>query len=76
MKIQQLQPYIFNSADRQVNDSYFDYPATVHRVKELLTELYDSPMHLYMQEDGDDVWDWVSDDLRSGLGGVRKVAAV
>ncbi|MFX3635362.1 MAG: AAA family ATPase [Candidatus Pristimantibacillus sp.] len=76
MKIQPFPPYMINSAEQPANDTYFDYPAAVHRVKEQLANLYGTPMQLYMQEDGDDVWDWVADDLHSNYEGVRKLAAI
>ncbi|ANY67462.1 ATPase [Paenibacillus sp. BIHB 4019] len=69
-------PYIFKAEAGQSTDDYFNYATAVQTIKNMLEEAFDSPMQLYMQDDGDDVWDWVSDDLASGYEGVKREAAI
>jgi ATPases of the AAA+ class len=55
---------------------YFNYLGTVRAILELLRQRFGSEFRLYYQEDGNEVWNGLEEDLRSGFEGVEHAAAL
>jgi len=55
---------------------YFDYPETVRRIFHYLQERFGCPFRLYYQEDSNDMWDSLEEDIRRGHPGVEHGASL
>ncbi|CAI6086320.1 AAA family ATPase [Cohnella sp. JJ-181] len=56
--------------------AYFDYTMAVRRIGDWLSERYDCEFHLYYQDDSDDAWDGMEDDIRSRYPGIEHAASL
>ncbi|MFC3798781.1 AAA family ATPase [Cohnella sp. GCM10012308] len=69
-----LHPFLIRRNDYAAEpagmQAYFDYTMAVRRIADWLCERYGCEFHLYYQEDSDDAWDGLADDIRSGYPGV------
>lgn len=73
-------PYIVR-ADRFAGDaldagSYFNYIAVVQAIKDLLNRRLNTTFRLYLQDDGNEVWNGLEEDLASGYEGVEHAASL
>ncbi|MDG0794815.1 ATP-binding protein [Cohnella ginsengisoli] len=70
-----LRPFLIRRDDYEAEpagmEAYFDYTMAVRRISDWLCERYCCGFHLYYQEDSDDAWDGLADDIRSGYAGVE-----
>ncbi|MBB6675361.1 AAA family ATPase [Cohnella nanjingensis] len=66
----------FGERGREDADAYFDYAATVGGISRLLSDKYGCDFKLYYQEDQDDVWDGLEEDISSGYPALDFVASV
>ena len=55
---------------------YFDYTGTVRRVMSCLEERFGCRFRLYYQDDGNDMWDLLEEDIRRGHPGVEHAAGL
>ena len=55
---------------------YFDYTGTVRRVISYLVERFGCGFRLYYQDDGNDMWDLLEEDIRRGHPGVEHAAGL
>lgn len=56
--------------------SYFNYIAVVQGIVDFLGERFGSGFRLYYQDDGNEVWNGLEEDLRNGYEGVEHVASL
>jgi len=56
--------------------AYFDYSAAVMGVIDLLSKRYGCEFRLYYQDDSNEVWDGLEEDIRSGYEGMEHAASV
>ncbi|THF84432.1 AAA family ATPase [Cohnella fermenti] len=56
--------------------SYFNYISIVQAIVDLLRERFGDGFRLYYQDDGNEVWNGLEEDLRSGFPGVEHVASL
>lgn len=56
--------------------SYFNYVAVVQGIVDFLEERFGSGFRLYFQDDGNEVWNGLEEDLRSKYEGVEHVASL
>lgn len=57
-------------------ESYFNYIAIVQAIGDFLTERYGGGFRLYYQDDGNEVWNGLEEDLRGGYEGVEHAASL
>ncbi|GBG09271.1 ATPase [Paenibacillus agaridevorans] len=76
-------PFIVRSADAKDRGAaiggrhnYFNYVAMMERIMVNLTERWDAEPKLYYQDENNDVWDALCEDIRSGYEGLRHVASL
>lgn len=55
---------------------YFDYTGTVRRVMSYLEERFGCGFRLYYQDDSNDMWDLLDEDVRKGHPGVEHAASL
>ncbi|MFD0589660.1 AAA family ATPase [Paenibacillus sp. GCM10027627] len=55
---------------------YFDYVAMMQRIVAFLQKRLDCGIRLYYQEDNNDIWDMLEEDIRRGDGGVEHAASL
>ncbi|MCU6708640.1 ATP-binding protein [Paenibacillus sp. J5C_2022] len=72
-------PFIVQGLDsehRKSNSaSYFHYPAVVQRIKDTLQQRFSTSFQLY-EEDNQDLWHALEEDIRSGYPGVEHCASL
>ncbi|MDG0809312.1 AAA family ATPase [Cohnella rhizosphaerae] len=75
-----LRPFLIRRDDYAAEpagmQAYFDYTMAVRRIADWLDERYGYEFHLYYQEDSDDAWDGLADDIRGGYPGVEHAASL
>lgn len=75
-----LHPFLIRRDDYAAEpagmQAYFDYTMAVRRIADWLDERYGYAFHLYYQEDSDDAWDGLADDIRGGYPGVEHAASL
>ena len=57
-------------------ESYFNYIAVVQAIVDFLGERYGDGFRLYYQDDGNEVWNGLEEDLRDGYEGVEHAASL
>ncbi len=57
-------------------ENYFNYISTVQAIIDFLSERYNGGFRLYFQDDGNEVWNGLEEDLRSGYAGVEHAASL
>jgi SpoVK/Ycf46/Vps4 family AAA+-type ATPase len=58
------------------NNGYFDFAATLSRIRAMVVEAFHSEVQSYTQNDGNDVWNWVQEDLRSQYEGAKHLGVI
>ncbi|REK74485.1 ATP-binding protein [Paenibacillus paeoniae] len=59
-----------------IGKTYFDYAETVRRIFRYLEERFGGAFRLYYQEDSNDMWDSLEEDVRRGYPGVEHAASL
>ncbi|KIL37273.1 ATPase [Cohnella kolymensis] len=57
-------------------NSYFQFARALDRVRKLVVEKLQSEVGLYSQNDGNDVWEWVQEDVRRDFRGAHRFAVI
>ncbi|MFC4599936.1 AAA family ATPase [Cohnella hongkongensis] len=57
-------------------ESYFNYISVVQAIVDFLSERYGGGFRLYYQDDGNEVWNGLEEDLRDGYEGVEYAASL
>ncbi|MDQ6422920.1 AAA family ATPase [Paenibacillus sp. LHD-117] len=81
MAINKEVPFICRVSDATGRTSagahvYFDYADIMSKVQFFLKERFGCELKLYYQDENNDVWDALDEDLRSGYDGVRHAASL
>src|SRR5690606_19855881 len=64
------------SATRSDRHSYFNYVEMMERIMDSLTEHWGCVPKLYYQDENNDVWDGLYEDIRTGYKGLRHAASL
>ncbi|MFC5401369.1 ATP-binding protein [Cohnella soli] len=72
-------PFIVRSDEARDScneDNYFNYIAVVQAILNFLKEKFGDGFRLYYQDDGNEVWNGLGEDLRNGYAGVEHAASL
>ena len=81
MQVKAVEPLFIVRAEHGAGQSqdmkhYFNYIEAVHRIIDFLRERFRCDFRLYYQDDGNEVWNGLEEDIRNGYEGVEHVASL
>jgi len=81
LQVKAVEPLFIVRAEHGAGQSqdmkhYFNYIEAVHRIIDFLRERFRCDFRLYYQDDGNEVWNGLEEDIRNGYEGVEHVASL